>query len=497
MIDASPTDTSGNSPGLGLRHYLDVIGRRKLTVVSVLALCLGAAAAYSLLQSSTYRATTKIVIGQGQGLFSPTLANAFQPFSTTMSDLLKSNVVARKVIANLGLRESEESLLHKITVSIKPESSALTVSVKDHNRFRARRIAENVGTVFSALVRERFGTATPVGAGQPSLPPLTATIWDPAHIDPERVSPRPTRDLAVAGVLGLILGLLAGFLRDHFDRALRSREAIEEGFGVPVIGQIPLEVRGHRPGTFRSSLFGQTGEAYRAVRANLQYLAVQRPLRTILITSPAPQQGKTTVTANLAFAIARSGASTVAVEADLRRPRLTEYFGLDGQQPGLTSVLVGEAELSDATRPVPLLAAEGMETDEPADGQLAFVPSGPLPPNPSELLSSKQMSTLLERLMKTYDHVLIDSPPLLLVADALELARVVDGVVMVVRQDRTTKDEAREIRALIERLDIHLVGTVVTGAPAISAYYGEYAPRRAPTRRAGARRVESALSKRS
>jgi Mrp family chromosome partitioning ATPase len=99
--------------------------------------------------------------------------------------------------------------------------------------------------------------------------------------------------------------------------------------------------------------------------------------------------------------------------------------------------------------------------------------------------------------MKTYDHVLIDSPPLLLVADALELARVVDGVVMVVRQDRTTNDEAREIRALVERLDIHLVGTVVTGAAGISTYYGEYAPRRTATRRPGSRRVESVASKRS
>jgi capsular exopolysaccharide synthesis family protein len=491
MMDAS-TDSSGT--GLGLRHYLDVIRRRKLIVLFVFALAVASAFVVTQIQTSKYRATSKIVIGQGQGLFSPTLANAFQPFSATMSDLLKSNVVARKVIANLDLEESEESLLAKITISIKPESSALKVSVVDDNRFRARQIAENVGTVFSGLVRERFGKATPVGAGQPPLPPLTATVWDPAHIDPQRVSPRPRRDIAIAGALGLILGLLAAFLRDHFDRGLRTREAVEQSFGAPVIGQIPHERsrRAERPSI--SNLFGESAEAYRAVRANLQYLAVQRPLRTILITSASPQQGKTTVTANLAVAIARSGASTIAIEADLRRPRLADAFALDGQVPGLTSVLVGTTPLAEATQQLPLFPGE--DASDAGAGQLSFLSSGPLPPNPSELLSSTQMAILLKELTGAYDYILLDSPPLLLVADALELARLVDGVVVVLRQDSATKDEAAEIRALVERLDIHLVGTVVTGAAAVGAYYGEYTPLREPTRDT-APSAESALSKRS
>jgi capsular exopolysaccharide synthesis family protein len=476
MID----DSASDSTGLGLRHYLDVIRRRKVIVVLVAALPIAAAAIVNQFQDPTYRATTKIVIGQGQGLFSPTLANAFQPFSATMSDLLSSNVVARKVITNLGLDESEESVLKKMSISIKPESSALKVSVVDHSRFRARQIANNVGVVFSELVRERFGKATPVGAGQPPLPPLTATIWDPAHIDPERVSPRPKRDLAIAAALGLILGLLAGFLRDHFDRGLRTRDAVEQSFGAPVIGQIPLERRRRYGRPSVSNLFGESAEAYRAVRANLQYLAVQRPLRTILITSASPQQGKTTVTANLAMAIARSGASTIAVEADLRRPRLAEAFAFDEEAPGLTSVLVGSADLAEARRRLPLFAGDEDE-DEESSGKLSFLSSGPLPPNPSELLSSSQMSTLLDELTEAYDYTLLDSPPLLLVADALELARLVDGVVVVVRQDRATKDEAAEIRALVERLDIHLVGIVVTGAAAVGAYYGEYTPLRQPT----------------
>jgi capsular exopolysaccharide synthesis family protein len=468
-------DSQEASAGAGLRHYLDVVRRRKWILLSVLAVTLAAAGAVSVMQDPLYRAETKIVIGQGQGLFPPTLASAFQPFSATMSDLLTSNVVARQVINNLNLDESEESLLGKMDVSIRPESSALTLSVVDGDAIRARRIAANIGFVFSELVRERFGQPTPQGPGEPALPPLTATVWDPAHIDPERVSPKPMRNLALAGGLGLLLGLLAAFLREHFDRALRTREAVEEAFGVPVIGQIPFErsrrIRQQQRAV--SNPFGQSAEAYRALRANLQYLAVQRPLQTILITSASPEQGKTSVTANLAVAIARSGASTIAIEGDLRRPRLAETFGVDGRGAGLTGLLVGSRDMKDAMVGIPVPAV-GADRSKTQAGQLAVLTSGHLPPNPSELLSSAQMEALLGRLRSMYEYVLIDSPPLLLVADALGIARMVDGVVLVARRNEATRDDARETRALVERLGIHLVGTVMTDVAVSSAYYSEY-----------------------
>jgi capsular exopolysaccharide synthesis family protein len=481
------------SAGVGLRHYLDVVRRRKWIVLGVLAVTMAGAAIVSAMQDPLYRAETKIVIGQGQGLFPPTLANAFQPFSATMSDLLSSHVVARQVINNQNLDESEESLLAKMDVSIRPESSALTLSVVDGDAQRARRIAANTGFVFSELVRERFGQPTPVGQGETPIPPLTATVWDPAHIDPAQVSPKPVRNLAIAAALGLLLGLLAAFLREHFDRGLRTREAVETAFGVPVIGQIPFERtrRMRKEQRTVSNPFGQSAEAYRALRANLQYLAVQRPLQTILITSASPEQGKTTVTANLAVAIARSGASTIAIEGDLRRPRLAETFGVDGRGGGLTGLLVGNRNIDSAMVGIPV-AAVGNDRKSQAAARLAVLTSGHLPPNPGELLSSSQMEQLLERLKGTYEYVLIDSPPLLLVADALGLARMVDGVVLVARRDEATRDEARETRSLVERLGINLVGTVLTDVAATSAYYGEYRTVRpdTPTRETQQRPLE-------
>jgi capsular exopolysaccharide synthesis family protein len=178
------------------------------------------------------------------------------------------------------------------------------------------------------------------------------------------------------------------------------------------------------------------------------------------------------VTANLAVAIARSGSSVAVLEGDLRRPRLDHALGLSAPL-GLTNVLVGMMAVEDALVDVPL--PSGADTASIRLGQLSFLPSGPLPPNPSELLSSPQMTSLLDRIAVVYDHVLIDSPPLLAVADGLELARMVDGIILVVRRNRATIEDAREVRSTIGRLGLHLVGTVFTDVEPMAGYgYGAY-----------------------
>ncbi len=495
MATTSPPVADSAEPedsGLGLRHYLDVLWRRKLTLLAAIALCVGVALGISFAQPKKYEATTKIVVGQANGLIPSAFANAVQPYTATMADLVKSNIVASTVIQDLGLaNETPESLLAKMSVSINPSTAVMAVSITDRDPNRAVAIAKETATVFSRLVKERFGSKpVELSPGTTQLP-LTATVFDPAHANPAPVSPKPVRNTAIALVLGLVLGLLAAFLREHFDRALRTREAVEQAFGVPVIGQIPFgrtRKGDERPVSWEGS--GEIAEAFSALRANLQYLGVQRPLRSILVTSAAPEQGKTTVTANLAVAIARSGESTVVIEGDLRRPRLSHAFGV-GPSTGLTNALVTGVDPASILVDVPIASDEGGAV---SPGRLSFLNSGPLPPNPSELLSSPQMGTLVERLGLVYDRVLIDSPPFLLVADGLELAGMVDGVLLVVRRDRASRDEAHEIRALARRLDIRLVGTVFAGASAsgTSAYsaYGEPEQRREAPRRRGAKNAQ-------
>lgn len=454
----------------GLRHYFDVIRRRKWIVLGVAAVCVAAAVALSLVQKPVYRAETKIVIGQGGGLVQPGFANSIQPYTATMSDLISSDIVAKNVVDSLHLTISPHDLLSKISTAINPQTAVVNVFVDDHDRTMAVRIDQQVAIVFAQLVQDRFGRASTTGTGPNATQPLTANVFDPAHLLPGRVSPRPVRNVVIALVLGLILGLVAAFLREHFDRGLRTREQVEQAFGVPVIGQVPFGVRGKEERAVAFDGRGDTAEAFRGLRANLQYLSVQRPLRTILVTSASPEQGKTTVVANLAVTIARSGASVAVVDADLRRPRLETAFGVEGFGPGLTTVLVGGAELPSVVRDVELPQDARREV-----GRLTIVPSGPLPPNPAELLTSAQMTAVLDRVAASYEYVIVDSPPVLLVADALELARQVDGVVLVVRHGEASTDEARELRARVERLGINLVGAVITDVAPVRPYgtYGD------------------------
>lgn len=479
-------DAATEEAGGGLRSYLDVVRRRKFLVLAVTALAVAVAAAVSLTAKPVYRAESKIVIGQGGGLVQPGFANSIQPYTATMSDLISSDIVASNVVKSLGLKMSPHDLLSKISTSINPQTAVVDVFVDDHDQNQAVRIDQQVAVVFSRLVADRFGHTT--GTGTAANPPLTANVFDPAHALPGRVSPKPAEDIAIAFVVGLVLGLIGAFLREHFDRGLRTREDVERAFGVPVIGQVPFARRGDEERLVAWEGRGETAEAFRALRANLQYLAVQRPLRTMLVTSASPQQGKTTVAANLAITIARLGGSVVVVDADLRRPRLETALGATPTGAGLTNVLVGSSDLQSVLHDVELPATPGQE---PA--RCALLPSGPLPPNPAELLSSPQMTSVLDRLSAMFDYTILDSPPVLLVADALELARETDGVLLVVRRGRASSDEARELRATVGRLGINLVGAVLTDVEAVGSYgsYGDTPPAAPAGRRSRGKRREA------
>jgi capsular exopolysaccharide synthesis family protein len=481
VIDVSDVDREEGS----LRESLAVVRRRKWLIAAITIACGAAALAFSLLQDTVYQAETNVVVGQGNSLFQPGEANAVQPFTLTFGELVRTNVVAAQVIQNLGLDETPAHLLERIGVGINPDTAVLRITCRDTDSNRAVAICGQFAKVFSDEVREQFGSTPAAGEG----PPPTATIFDPAHANPIPVAPSPVRNTAVALVLGFILGLVASFLREYLDRRLRTREDVEAAYGVPVIGQIPfLRLRKDERRVVWDER-GEVPEAFRGLRANLQYLGVERPLRTILITSATPEQGKTTVAANLAVAIARGGANVAVLEGDLRRPRVDGAFALPRGAPGLTSVLVGATDLEDAQQVVDPSRSE-------LAGRLSVVGSGPLPPNPSELLASFGMRDLLDQLAHGNDVVLVDSPPLLLVADGLELARMADGVIVTVRRNRASRDEARELRAVVERLGIHLIGVVLTDVPVSSGYgYGEpYGERRDSGRRRAAAREPAATA---
>lgn len=295
-----------------------------------------------------------------------------------------------------------------------------------------------------------------------------------AALPPSPEQPKPIRNGLVALLAGLMVGLGLACLLEYLDDAVHTRDDLARTVAsIPVLGVIPAVTDRRSTGGGRELVAGSdpdspAAEAYRTLRTAVQMLGVERPLRTLEITSPALGEGKTTTVANLAVVMARSGQRVVVVDCDLRRPALHEHFGLSNRC-GVTSVLAGEVELADTLQPVDTYP------------NLTLLASGPNPPNPSELLGSTATSSLLFELQSNFDVVLVDAPPVLPVTDATLLAAWVDATVLVASADRTSRRQLSDSVDVLRRADAPLAGTVLNGAapePGYAYTYGPHAPTR-------------------
>lgn len=201
-------------------------------------------------------------------------------------------------------------------------------------------------------------------------------------------------------------------------------------------------------------------EAYRSLRTNLEFSSLDEPIRTMVVTSPAPEAGKSTTLANLAVTMAQTGKDVILVDCDLRRPSLHDIFGV-ANNAGLTSMM-----LDDATS-TPLLRDTGV-------AGLELLTSGPLPPNPAELLGSRRMADLIAALREQSDVVLFDAPPVVAVTDAAILASRVDGVLLVLNAGSTKRDHARRAKAALDKVNARIVGTVLNNVKLDTSLYGYY-----------------------
>jgi capsular exopolysaccharide synthesis family protein len=289
-----------------------------------------------------------------------------------------------------------------------------------------------------------------------------AQLVTPASAPRTPFAPTPSRNAVLGVVVGLILGVVLALLREHLDDSINSKDDFDRAVpGLTLLGLIPLVADWKEKNQSRlvsiSEPTSSAAEAYRILRTSIQFLGLDRPVRVIQVTSPNAQEGKTTTLANLAVAFAASGLRTVAVDCDLRRPRLHEFFGL-ANEAGFTSVLLGNLGLSKALQPVP------------NQERLLVLASGPLPPNPSELLSSSRTVELLRNLAEQADIVLVDSPPSLPVTDALILAQRVDCTVIVTTAGATTRKAAARAVEMLQQVNAPLAGAVLNGIDEESAY---------------------------
>jgi capsular exopolysaccharide synthesis family protein len=280
----------------------------------------------------------------------------------------------------------------------------------------------------------------------------------------EPVSPNKPLTLLEAMVLGAVLGVGLALLRDWLDQRLRSAEEIKQVMALPVLGVVP-HIAGSRSAPQRGmhlhlEPMSDVAEAYRTVRTAVYFGQVGTIAKTILITSPAPGDGKTTLAANLAIAMAQAGNRILLLDADFRKPTQHKIFDID-KRTGLSNVLAGEAKLEDVIHSTHIAG-------------LDVLPCGPIPANPSEILNSQTFADLLDELSQKYDHVLLDSPPVMPVTDARILAASCDATVLALRAEKTTRKGAVYARDMLHSVGSQILGVVVNDVPRRKGIYGYY-----------------------
>jgi succinoglycan biosynthesis transport protein ExoP len=271
-------------------------------------------------------------------------------------------------------------------------------------------------------------------------------------------SPKTKTNTILGAIVGLLVGLGIAFLLERLDRRIREPEELEAIYGLPLLGVVPKS-----SALAGSKLPPAEAEAFSLIRAHLRFFNIDRDVRTIVIASPAPGDGKSTIARHLAEAAARLGSRVLLLEADLRHPTLAQQLGI-GAGPGLADVLIGAVGMSAATHSVALQAASG----EGSEGHtLDVLTAGAVrPPNPGELLASEAMGALLVQVKSAYDLVVIDTPPLTAVSDAFPLLTKVNGVVIVGWVGRSRRDVAERLQQVLAGSGAPLLGVIANGSKA-------------------------------
>jgi capsular exopolysaccharide synthesis family protein len=283
------------------------------------------------------------------------------------------------------------------------------------------------------------------------LSPLVVGISEPATVPTRPIRPRTLLTTALAAAVGLVVGAGVAFLLEYFDDTIRTPDDVRHALGVSTLGTIGRLPKGDSRLVVATNPSSYLAESFRMLLTNIRSSSLDRPLRTLLVTSPDASAGKSFIVANLATVAARCGLGVVAVDADLRQPSLQQCFGLDAGEGLVDSLLEGS------------LDGRLMPTAEEA---LQILRSGAAPPaNPGELVGSRRMQSLLEELAQDSDLVLIDSPPVLLVADASSLASMVDGVLLVLNAGQTRRQEGVRAMESLRQVGGRVVGVVLNRMP--------------------------------
>jgi len=422
--------------------------RRWKTVVIMTLLGVVIGGAISFIATPKYSSTAKLFISTDVGSSAEAYyGSAFGSARVqSYADLATSGEVMQRVIDKLHLNLNPGELAGEISAEVPTSTVLIKITATDTNARAAQQIAQATAEVLSSYISDVETL------GGRAVTPVKVTVTDPANYNGSPVSPHTVLNVAVGLALGLLIGSALAIGRDLLDTTVKSPEDLKAVSDLPSLSHIAFDPdMESSPLLVDGSTHAPRAEAFRVLRTNLQFLNVDKTPKSFVITSAVPSEGKTSTSTNLAIALAQTGKRVLLVEGDLRRPRLSGLLGLEASV-GLTTVLVGRSELADAIQ-------------HHNAGGIDFLASGPIPPNPTEILQSQATRTLFARLREAYDAVVVDAPPLLPVADAAIMANDVDGAIMVVRHGKTTREQVRYATERLNHVGADLFGFVVNMTP--------------------------------
>jgi succinoglycan biosynthesis transport protein ExoP len=482
---------------LGFEQVLAILRRRAGWILLCFVLVAVAAYGFSKHQAKKYTATASLVFSNNQqaqqlaGL-PATIGSNQQAQQSTNLKLVQLGDMAAKTAERLGLGLTKQAVSADLSVSAQGESNIVDVAATASspalaaeianaytNQFVTEQQSANHAYYASALrlvnkqlaalsPKERAGTAgLALQDRAQSLGVLAelrngnVQVAQAAALPTSPSSPKISRNTALGAVLGLLLGLGVAFVLERFDRRIREPGDLEQIYGLPLLGVVPESTALARSMKGKKGAAGPLpageAEAFHLIRAHLRYFNVDRELRTLLVASAAPGDGKTTIARHLATAAATMGARVLLLEADLRRPTIAEQLDVRSG-PGLSDVLIDAVSLDDAAQQVDLElpGSRGRVLD-------VLVAGVAPPPNPGELIESHAMELLLRRAKLAYDLVVIDTPPLTAVSDAFPLLGKVDGVLIVGRVGRNRRDVAERLHETLTGAGAPLLGVIANG----------------------------------
>ncbi|WP_353095815.1 polysaccharide biosynthesis tyrosine autokinase [Tissierella praeacuta] len=439
---------------ISLRELFFILRKWMMLIISLftIAVVVSGIVSYYILNPE-YQTFTTLMVGKPKDYqmenkidYNDLILN--QKLVSTYGEIVKSRIVTDKVIENLGLDLSYNTFRDKVSVNLVKDTEIIKIQVTDQEPTLAADIANETAKVFMDSVKSIMKVEN-------------IQVIDEAQIPDSPVKPRPMLNMAIAGVLGLMSGIFLAFLLEFLDNTIKTSDDVEKHLELPVLGAIPIVRNEESQLISITNPKSPVSEAFRTLRTNIQFSSIDRELKTIIVTSSSPTEGKSTISANLASILAQSDRKVLLIDCDFRKPKVHQNFGLSNLQ-GITNVLMGDKNISDVVHKYESL------------DNFNILTSGPIPPNPAELLGSKKMRNLLESLKEDYDTIILDTPPVGLVTDSAVLSTIADGLIYVTAVGQIDVEVIKRAKELLDKVSANIIGVVLNKVPIEGRSYYKY-----------------------